>query len=135
MPVILPFFYLNLQVHEFLDSGASDHLAGNPSFFTKLAPPKAPHSVTLADGSKAQVMGIGQASPRSSLSLDSVLFVPGSPFNLISISQLTRTLNCSITFNSKSFLIKDRTGLTIGVGYESRGLYYLQPHPSTICAV
>ncbi|XP_057430639.1 uncharacterized protein LOC130723554 isoform X1 [Lotus japonicus] len=42
-----------------LDSGASDHMAGNPSLFNNLTPPKAPHSVTLADGSKAQVMGIG----------------------------------------------------------------------------
>ena len=133
-----------------IDSGASNHLAGNPSLFSKLSFPKTTHHITLADGSKTQAAGIGQASPLPSLPLNSVLFVPECPFNLISISQITRTLNCSIIFNSDSFLIQDRsTGQTIGVGCESRGLYYLHPsssssssstkcvhlESSTICAV
>ena len=119
-----------------LDFGASDHIAGNPSFFSTLSSPKTPHHITLADGSKAKATGIGQASPLPSLSLDSVLFIPGCPFNLISLSQLTRTLNCSVTFTADFFLIQDRgTGQMIGAGSESRGLYYLQPPSSTICAV
>jgi hypothetical protein len=98
-----------------LDSGASDHVVGNPSLISNLLPPRIPHNITVANGSKAQVTGIGQASPLSSLPLNHVLFVSGSPFNLISISKLTRSLNCSITFCSDSFIIQDRsTGKTIG---------------------
>ncbi|KAK2380773.1 putative mitochondrial protein [Trifolium repens] len=119
-----------------LDSGASDHVVGNPSLISNLLPPKIPHSLTLANGSKAQVTGVGQASPLPSLLLNYVLFVPGSPFNLISISKLTSSLNCSITFCSNSFSIQERgTGKTIGTGFESQGLYYLHNQSSTICGV
>ncbi|MCH93330.1 receptor-like protein kinase [Trifolium medium] len=117
-----------------LDSGASDHVVGNPSLI--MLPPKIPHNITLTNGSKAQVTGIGQTSPLPSLSLNYVLFVPSSPFNLISISKLALSLNCSATFCSDSFFIQDqRTGKTIATGSESQGLYYLHPHPSTICSV
>ena len=47
-------------------------------------------------------------------------------FNLISISKITRTLNCSITFSDKFVTLQDRsTGKTIGIGRESQGLYHL----------
>ena len=46
-----------------LDSCASDHEVDNPSLISNLSPPNIPHSITLANGSKAQVTGIGQASP------------------------------------------------------------------------
>ena len=82
-----------------LDSGASDHVVGDPSLISNLSPLKIPHNITVANGSNAQVTGIGQASPLPSLSLNYVLFVPGSPFNLISISKLTQSLNCSIILN------------------------------------
>ncbi|GAU44158.1 hypothetical protein TSUD_399800 [Trifolium subterraneum] len=119
-----------------LDSSASDHVVGNPSLISNLLPPKIPYNITLANGSKAQVTGIGQALPLPSLSLNYVLFVPDSPFNLISISKLTHSLNCSITFWSDSFFIQDRsTGKMIGTGFESHGLYYLNPHLSTVCGV
>ncbi|RVW45241.1 hypothetical protein CK203_067439 [Vitis vinifera] len=55
-----------------LDSGASDHLSG-----------------------------IGLSLPLPSLPLTSVLYTLECPFNLISISKITRTLNCSITFSDK----------------------------------
>nr|KYP40247.1 Retrovirus-related Pol polyprotein from transposon TNT 1-94 [Cajanus cajan] len=118
-----------------LDSGASDYLTGNVSLFPSLSSPKTPHHITLADGSKVQAIGIGQISPTPSLPLKFVLLVPGCPFNYISISKLTRSLNCAITYTFDSFLIQDRsTGQTIGVGSKSHGLYYLQPSTSTICA-
>ncbi|RVW38572.1 Retrovirus-related Pol polyprotein from transposon TNT 1-94 [Vitis vinifera] len=80
-----------------LDSGASDHLSG-----------------------------IGLALPLPSLPLTSVLYTPECPFNLISISKITRTLNCSITFSDKFVTLQDRsTGKTIGIGRESQGLYHL----------
>jgi hypothetical protein len=64
-----------------------------------------------------------------------VLFVLGCPFNLISISKLTCSLNRSITFTSGSLFIQDQsTGNTIGAGSEQR-LYYLQSPLSTICNV
>ncbi|RVW30969.1 Retrovirus-related Pol polyprotein from transposon RE2 [Vitis vinifera] len=56
----------------------------------------------------------------------SVLYTPECPFNLISISKITRTLNCSITISDKFVTLQDRsTGKTIGIGRESQGLYHL----------
>ena len=70
--------------------------------------------------------GIGLAHPLPFLPLHSVLYAPECPFNLISISKITRTLNCSITFSDKSVILQDRsTGKTIGIGCESQGLYHL----------
>ena len=41
----------NNQSPWIIDSGASDHIAGNSSLFSSLSPPKIPHFITLADGS------------------------------------------------------------------------------------
>ena len=70
--------------------------------------------------------GIGLAHPLPPLPLTSVLYTLECPFNLISISKITRTLNCSIIFSDKFVTLQDRsTGKTIGIGRESQGLYHL----------
>ena len=70
--------------------------------------------------------GIGLAHPLPSLPLHFVLYTHECPFNLISISKITRTLNCSITFSDKSVILQDRSmRKTIGIGRESQGLYHL----------
>ena len=85
-------------------------------------------SATVADGSKNKVQGLGQAHPLPNLSLESVLYIPGCPFNLISVHKLIRTLDCSVLFNANSVHIQDRrTGRTIGAGSEAGGLYHLSP--------
>ena len=70
-----------------------------------------------------------------SLPLTYVLYVPNSPFNLISISKLIHDLNCSITFSHSSITLQDRsTGRTIDIGHASQGLYHLSSTPSfTVC--
>ncbi|RVW63729.1 Retrovirus-related Pol polyprotein from transposon TNT 1-94 [Vitis vinifera] len=109
-----------------LDSGASDHLSGNKDLFSSITTTSALPTVTLANGSQTVAKGIGLALPLPSLPLTSVLYTPECPFNLISISKLTRTLNCSITFSDKFVTLQDRsTGKTIGIGRESQGLYHL----------
>ena len=75
------------------------------------------------------------AHPLPSLPLTSVLYILECPFNLISISKITRTLNCSIIFSDKFVTLQDRsTGKTIDIGRESQGLYHLTSKSSpTIC--
>ena len=79
--------------------------------------------------------GLGSAYRLPSLPLTSVLYVPDSLFNLISISKLIHDLNCSITFSHSSVTLQDRSmGRTIGIGHESQGLYHLSSAPSsTVC--
>ena len=73
--------------------------------------------VTLTNRSQTIAKGIGSACTLPSLSLTSVLYVSDSPFNMISISMLTRDLNCLITFSDNSLTVQDRsTGRTIDIG-------------------
>ncbi|KAJ7955165.1 Retrovirus-related Pol polyprotein from transposon TNT 1-94 [Quillaja saponaria] len=118
-----------------LDSGASDHISGNPKIFSSISNPSSLSTVTIANGSTTIAKGIGQATPLFSLPLETVLYVPECSFSLISISQLTRSLNCSVTFIDDSFTIQDRrTGRTIGTGRESYGLYHLTTLPTSSVA-
>ena len=109
-----------------LDFGASDHISGNLQLLSHTSTSKFLSSVTLTNGSTTTAQAVGRAYPLPSLPLESVLYIPHCPFNLISICKLTRSLNCTITFVYDSVLIQDRsTGKTIGVGRES----------STICCM
>ena len=51
-------------------------------------------SVTLADGFISSVQGIDVANATSSLPLPYVLYVLNFSFHLLSISKITRSLNC-----------------------------------------
>ena len=81
--------------------------------------------IALANGSQTMAKGIGLACPLPSIPLTSVLYVPDSPFNLISISKLTCDLNCLITFSVNSVTLQDLSiGRMIGIGHEFQGLFY-----------
>ena len=114
-----------------LDSSASNHISGNKDLFSSLTTTPTLPTVTLANGSQTVAKGIGLAHPLPSLPLTSVLYTPECPFNLISISKITCTLNCSIIFSDKFVTLQDQsTGKTIGIGRESRGLYHLTSQSS-----
>ena len=99
-----------------LDFGASYHISGRIFFLTITSPLP---MITLANGSQTMAKGIGWVCPLPSMPLTYVLYVPDSPFNLISIKKLTRDLNCLITFSNTSVTLQDRsTGRTIGIGRE-----------------
>ena len=87
--------------------------------------------VTLANGSQTIAKGIDSACPLPSIPLTSVLYIPDSPFNLISISKLTRDLNCLITFSDNSVTLQDRS---TGIGHEFQVFFHLRsPSCSTAC--
>ena len=90
-------------------SEASDHLSDNKDIFSSLTFTSPLPMVTLANGSQTIAKGISSACPRPSLPLTFVLYVFYSPFNLISISKLTRDLNCLITFSDHSVTLQDRS--------------------------
>jgi hypothetical protein len=90
-------------------------------------------SITLAHGIQTKAIGIGQVNPLPSLSLDSVLYVPTCPFNLISVRKLICKLPYSVLFVNKSALIQDkRTGQIVGQGHEFGGLFRLAS-PTIYC--
>ena len=79
-----------------LDSGASDHISSNKDLFSSLTIPLLLPMINLANESQTMAKGIGSTCPLPSMPLTPVLYVPDSPFNLISISKLTCELNCLI---------------------------------------
>ena len=80
--------------------------------------------------------GIGLAHPLPSLPLTSILYTLECPFNLITISKITHTLNCSIIFSNKLVTLQDRsTRKTISIGRESQGLYHLTSKSSPAVCV
>ena len=81
-----------------IDSGATDHMVGNSSLFTTFQSHPFTSTVTLADGSKSCVLMSGTINPTPLIPLTFVLRLPHFSFNLISMSKLTRTFNCSISF-------------------------------------
>jgi len=81
-----------------VDFGASDQISGNKSLLSDIVYSQSLPAITLANGIQTKPKGIGTAKPLSSVTLDSVLYVPDSPFNLASIRRLTKSLHCSITF-------------------------------------
>ena len=84
-----------------LDFNAFDHLSGNKDFFNSLI---ITSPLPMITNNRTQIMAkvIRFACPLPSLPLTSILYVPDSPFNLISISKLIHDLNCSITFPHSS---------------------------------
>ena len=118
-----------------LDTRASDHISGNKDLFSSLTFSSPLPTITLANGSQTIAKGIYSVCPLPSLPLTFMLYVPNFPFNLISISKLTRDFHCVLTFSHNSVTLEDRSkGKTIGIGHESQGLYHLSsPLCSTAC--
>ena len=110
-----------------IDSRVTDHMTGNFSLFTTFQLHPSTSTVTLADGSTSYVLGSRTIHPTPLITLTSIMSLPQFSFNLISVSKLIRTLNCSISFFPDHCLIQDlSTKRIIGRGRESGGLYILE---------
>lgn len=110
-----------------IDSGATDHMTGTPSLFSTYTLCSGQDKVTIADGTLATVAGKRNIPLTDHLTLSSALHVPKLSLNLLSVSSLTKSLNCSVTFFPSHCVFQDlRTGRLIGSGRETGGLYQLQ---------
>ena len=109
-----------------INFGATDHMTGNSSLFTTFQSHPSTSIVTLANWSTFCVLGLGTIHLTPLITLTSIMSLPQFSFNLIYISKLTRTLNCSISFFPNYCLIQElSTKRIIGRGRESEGLYIL----------
>lgn len=74
------------------------------------------------------VQALGHVKLNKQLVLDQVLGIPNFNFNLLSVSKLTKDLNCVLTFWPTFCVIQDLPSRRpIGVGRVRDGLYYLEP--------
>ena len=103
-----------------IDSGASSHMTGFPSVLTSYRPEISIPDVRIADGHSCPVLGSGQSRATSSLPLQNVLYIPGFPANLLSISAITKALHCGVFFFPHHCVFQDLdTGRRIGLGHEN----------------
>ena len=102
-------------------------MTGDITLFYNYTPCKDDSLVRIADGSTSKVAGKGSVVVSKDITLNSVLYVPKLDCNLLSISKLTRDLNCVTKFlpNVCEFQAMD-SGRRIGSAEESAGLYFLR---------
>ena len=82
--------------------------------------------VNLPNGESALVTHIGTIKVSENLILSNVLCIPSFNFNLISISQLAKSILCCLIFFGNLCFIQDLAHWsTIGLGKEINGLYLL----------
>ena len=67
--------------------------------FTTYAPSPGNHQVKIADGSFSVVVGVGIVKINPNISLQAVLHVLNLSCNLLSISKITKDLNCVVNFS------------------------------------
>jgi hypothetical protein len=109
-----------------IDSGSTDHMTHESSNFSSYNAHPSKRCVKTANGSSSAVSGVGSLPLTSSISLSTVLHVPHLSGKLLSISQITKELKCSVTFFDTHCVFQDLlTGTMIGLGRERDGLYYL----------
>lgn len=84
-----------------VDSGATDHMTGNPNIFSNFRSHRVPSPVTIVDGSTYNIEGSATIKLTPAINLTSILRLPKLIFNLISISTFTNIL----IVVSHSFLI------------------------------
>ena len=109
-------------------------MIGLPTILTSYRPETSIPDVRIADGRSCPVLGSGQSRATSSLPLQNVLYIPGFPANLLSISAITKALHCGVFFFPHHCVFQDLdTGRRIGLGRENgRGIYELvADSPST----
>ncbi|XP_074287863.1 uncharacterized protein LOC141613021 [Silene latifolia] len=110
-----------------IDSGASDHMCGNPALFTTLHRLSVPLQVGLPDGSIQNVAYTEDIRLPNGIVLVKTLFVPAFRHNLLSVSKLLITTGLLIQFSVGHCIIQDPvSSCPMAVGIQEKGLYKLR---------
>jgi len=106
--------------------GATDTMTHDPHDFNNLSTPVKTHIETTTSGELVTVQGEGSIVLSKELKLENCLYVPVLSSKLLSISEVTKELNCVVLMFPTFCLFQDiLTKEIIGHGAESGGLYYV----------
>ncbi|KAH6817843.1 hypothetical protein C2S51_001446 [Perilla frutescens var. frutescens] len=104
------------------DCGATDTMTYDPTDLDNIMP-TTKQRIHTANGGVSFVNGAGEAKISSNIKLQ-CLFVPSLACKLLSVSQVTRELNCRVLMYPTFCILQDiLTQAIIGRGTESNGLY------------
>jgi hypothetical protein len=116
-----------------MDTGASHHITQDLQQLTLAQPYPGSDQVLVGDGTGLNISHIGQTSistPKKPLCLKNVLHVPNMQTNLLSVSKLCKTNQCSVEFFPHCFVVKDlKSGQALLQGPLKQDLYHLPIKP------
>ncbi|XP_041998275.1 uncharacterized protein LOC121748122 [Salvia splendens] len=82
--------------------------------------------VQTANGELAPVQGKGTITVSPTLRISNCLYVPSLSHKLLSVSHVTKDLNCKLLMQPRFCMLQDiKTGTIVGRGTERHGLYYV----------
>ena len=88
--------------------------------------PSSQSVIYTANGSTSSITGEGSITLSKNFTLNSVLVVPLLDYNLLSVGQITSTLNCTVNFWPTFCTFQDiLTHQILGYGVKRGKLYYL----------
>nr|GEW06654.1 putative ribonuclease H-like domain-containing protein [Tanacetum cinerariifolium] len=107
------------------DCCATDTMSYELSDFKALIKPKKTN-IQTANGGRMNVQSGGTVEISPCIKLPNSLYVPSLSHKLLSISHVTKELNCTVIMYPTFCLLQDiRTGQIIGRGTKNQGLYYV----------
>lgn len=108
-----------------LDTGATHHVCCSSTLFNTLTPLNNAY-ITLPNSNKVIIQSIGTVILTPTITLTSMFFVPDFSYNLISVSALTTSNSCQVSFTHNSCIIEDISkAMQIGIGKRFGNLYIL----------
>ena len=110
-----------------IDSGATRHMTSKETKLDYSVSVKdLDKQVHLPNGQATSVTQIGSCKVSIGDTLTNLLVVPDFKYDFLSVSQLTRQLNCSVNFFPEFCVFQDLSnGKVKGIGKERNVLYYL----------
>ena len=109
-----------------INTVASDHMTFDLSLFSNTKTLSTPISITLPDGTLKPATIMGNIPLTSTLTLQSVLYIPDFKYNLLSVDKfLTDNHYCGIFYPSHCVFQDLSTKITVAVGQKAGGLYIL----------
>lgn len=117
-----------------IDTGASNHMISHKEMLNTANKRIVieDKKVYLPNGDTVDVSHIGSCEIMDGKTLTNVLYIPDFRFNLLSVSRLTKELQCSVSFFPNFCIFQDlSSGKVLEIGEENDGLYLLNHKGST----
>jgi len=110
-----------------IDTGASNHMISHKEMLNFKKPVTAYHKqVYLPNGGTVEVSHIGSCDLMDGRSVKNVLYIPDFRYNLLSVSKITKELQCSVQFFPDCCVFQDlSSGKVLEIGEEKDGLYLM----------
>ncbi|XP_015162894.1 uncharacterized protein [Solanum tuberosum] len=112
-----------------IDTGATNHMISHKGMLIagKGTVKVSNKMVYLPNGETVDVSHIGNCGIMNGRVLTNVLYIPDFRFNLMSVSRITKELNCSVQFFPNFCIFQDLSnGKVLEIGEEKDGLYLLK---------